>query len=478
MRIKGKTTFELTDVNTGKVEKIEDTNMVTNALQYYLETYGMFTNNILANDDIRGKRLWKNLVGGLFLFDKNIEENVENTFMPAGVSMIGNGSFDISNSGDVTELGSYNATESGLQDDGSIKFVYDFSTQQANGKIACACLTSACGGYIGMGNASGNYITNSNRPMYYGQNADSVVKKRHPMFFYGNNRRIAHCFAYATYADDTICYVDPSSVKYDSASSESHWSNTGKIKVYKLRANFKTISIKDYQNLDKSQVLETYDIDIPQEILDYMGTSTDKTLINGDAYEKSIFITFNKNGDSIRKSSFAWVMKIDENMTATAYKITNNTGYDIYAGDNDKILYHNGYAWVILNGIHKLVGIKYTDSTQIIDDNIEINGTNSAQVIGKGLLLEPYPNGSQNIYKIYDIENHTLKIINASYSGFYIRNFTDRQGVYLKAYVYGDDVSYMIMKDDRYLATINNLAEPVVKTSSKTMKVTYTLTFE
>ena len=474
MGIKGRTIFELTDVNTGKVERYEDTNMVTNALQYYLETYGMFANVILANDVIRGKRLWKNLVGGLFLFDKNIEENVENTFMPAGVSMIGNGSIDISNSGDVTELGSYNSTERGLQDDGSIKFVYDFSTQQANGKIACACLTSASGGYIGMGNASGNYITNSNRPMYYGQ--ESVVKKRYPMFFYGNNLRIAHCFAYATYADDTICYVDPSSVKYDSASSESHWSNTGKIKVYKLRANFKTISIKDYQNFDKSQVLETYDIDIPQEILDYMGTSTDKTLINGDAYEKSIFITFNKSGEFIRKSSFVWVMKIDENMTATAYKITNNTGYDIYAGDNDKILYHNGYAWVILNGIYKLVGIKYTDSTQIIDDNIELNGTNSAQVIGKGLLLEPYTNGRQ---KIYDIENHTLKIINANYSGFYIMNFTDRQGVYIKAYAYdSSDVYYALMKDDRYLATINNLAEPVVKTSSKTMKVTYTLTFE
>ena len=476
MGIKGRTIFELTDVNTGEVERYEDCNMVTNALQYYLETYGMFTNNILANDDIRGKRLWKNLVGGLFLFDKNIEENVENTFMPAGVSMIGNGSIDISNSGDVTELGSYNATESGLQDDGSIKFVYDFSTQQANGTIACACLTSASGGYVGMGNASGNYITNSNKPMYYGQN--SVQKRRYPMFFYGNGGRIAQCFAYATYADDTLCYVEPSSVKYDPASSESHWSNTGKIKVYKLRANLKSISIKDYQNFDKSQVLETYDIDIPQEILDYMGTSTDKTLINGDAYEKSIFITFNKSGEFIRKGSFAWVMKIDENMTATAYKITNNTGYEINAEDNDRILYHNGYAWVVLNGIYKLVGIKYTDSTQIIDDNIELDGGNSAQVIGKGLLLNGYPNGRK---KIYDIVNHTSKIINASYDGFYIFHLTDREGIYLKAYVSGldrNDAYYILMKDDRYLATINNLAEPVVKTSSKTMKVTYTLTFE
>ena len=33
-----------------------------------------------------------------------------------------------------------------------------------------------------------------------------------------------------------------------------------------------------------------------------------------------------------------------------------------------------------------------------------------------------------------------------------------------------------VMKDPRYLATINNLSEPVVKTASKTMKVTYTIT--
>ena len=57
-------------------------------------------------------------------------------------------------------------------------------------------------------------------------------------------------------------------------------------------------------------------------------------------------------------------------------------------------------------------------------------------------------------------------------------NFTDRKGVYLKAQIIGTDMCYILMKDDRYLATINNLAEPVVKTSSKTMKVTYTLTFE
>ena len=50
--------------------------------------------------------------------------------------------------------------------------------------------------------------------------------------------------------------------------------------------------------------------------------------------------------------------------------------------------------------------------------------------------------------------------------------FADKKGVYLR---YRND-EIKIYKDARYLATINNLAEPVIKTSSKTMKVTYTLT--
>ena len=161
MGIKGKTTFELTDVNTGEVEVIEDSNMITNGLQEFLRTYGYFGCDILNNDTMRNNSLWVNLLGGLFLFDSRLEENVNNTFMPAGVKMIGNGSKDVSNSGAVTELGSYNTTESGLQSDGSIKLVYEFNTAQANGTIACACLTSKIGGYIGMGNDSNRYYNES-----------------------------------------------------------------------------------------------------------------------------------------------------------------------------------------------------------------------------------------------------------------------------------------------------------------------------
>ena len=53
MGIKGKTTFELTDVNTGKVEIIEDANMVTNGIEDFLNTYGIFANNLFDNSELK-----------------------------------------------------------------------------------------------------------------------------------------------------------------------------------------------------------------------------------------------------------------------------------------------------------------------------------------------------------------------------------------------------------------------------------------
>ena len=158
--LKGKTTIELTDVNSGKVEVIEDTNMITNALQEFMRGYGMWGSNVLLDEKIRTSELWVNLLGGLLLFDTQLEENADNTFMPAGVKMIGNASKDVVNTGTVTELGNYNVTESGVQSDGTIKFVYDFNTSQGNGTIKSVCLTSRVGGYEGMGNKENCYINN------------------------------------------------------------------------------------------------------------------------------------------------------------------------------------------------------------------------------------------------------------------------------------------------------------------------------
>ena len=52
MGIKGKTVFELTDVNTGEVEKYEDCNMITNGLQEFLDPCGSWGIYPFANDSV------------------------------------------------------------------------------------------------------------------------------------------------------------------------------------------------------------------------------------------------------------------------------------------------------------------------------------------------------------------------------------------------------------------------------------------
>lgn len=479
--LKGKTTFELTDVNTGEVEVIEDSNMITNGLQEFLTTYGYFGCDVLSKDKMGASSLWVNALGGLFLFDSRLEENVKNTFMPAGVKMIGNGSKDAANSGVVTELGSYNTTESGLQSDGSIKLVYDFSTQQANGTIACVCLTSKLGGYIGMGNESGR-ILNAD------YNFGTFVSDDSHLRLTGTDGELQDRFQllYPSYEEDAIYFTNPYNIKYNSSYASQHWSVTKKIQILKVRAGFKSLSIKDTINL--KSVVSTYDVDIPQDILDYMGTNTNYTYSLADI-DGNVYIVFYKNdSDDFSNGSFFWIMKIDREMKVTIYKFTNNTGKRLYA-DFNYVCFDGDYIWMLgYDSPYYLYGIKYADSTQIIETGVSKGSRHYIFPIERNLLLifDKFVNGSTGYYAptVYDVINRTHTQLNGVISSMLgdayskIIPFIDRKGVYILMYGYNSlsTFKYMVLKDPRYLATINNLSEPVVKTASKTMKVTYTIT--
>ena len=180
-------------------------------------------------------------------------------------------------------------------------------------------------------------------------------------------------------------------------------------------------------------------------------------------------------------------MKIDKDMQVTSYKITNNTGYNIYKTAmqinidlNNYYAIDNDYFWCWLqkNGSYNLVGIKYADSTQIIEtdvyesSNLEITKTYDNMLEYGAVYV------SSGVYRNRDVFNTVRKkalTVNGylEIDSIYKILFADRKGLYLC--FNGSDRFYLI-KDPRYLATINNLSEPVVKTASKTMKITYILT--
>lgn len=478
MALKGKTTFELTDVNTGEVEVIEDTNMLTNGLQDFLATYGYFGVDVLSNDKMGASSLWVNALGGLFLFDSRLEENVENTFMPAGVKMIGNGSKDVANSGVVTELGSYNTTESGLQSDGSVKLVYDFSTQQANGTIACACLTSKIGGYIGMGSEN-RYFNESYNLREYESDGKHLLYSG----IAGAQNNLYHLI-YPVYSENAIYLTNPYNISYTSDYADQHWSTTKKIQILKVRAGFSSVSIKNKNVLNN--ILATYDIDIPQDILDDVGTYKYGTIPFSDN-EGNIFMFFGKEsnfyGDFFQFSnnSYKWIMKIDRDMQVTAYKVTNNTGNTLYISRKQTV-FDGGYIWTYTdNSPYTIYGIKYSDSTQIIETGVSKDAKYRLFVLGRnliGICNSPVGSWKFNPPDIYDAVNRTLKKTNGYiyHDAELFIPFIDRKGVYISVYPDSENYYFRVIKDPRYLATINNLSEPVVKTASKTMKVTYTIT--
>lgn len=490
MGIKGKTVFELTDVNTGKVERYEDCNMITNGLQEFLDPCGSWGIYPFAKDSVRNTSVRNTLTGGILLFDGTLDEDVTNTHANASLKMVGNGALGISNATSVTELGTYNSVESGVQADGSIKYVYDFLTSQANGTIQSVCLTSKVGGYMGYGNESQKRVYDAGLKLTEYQN--NITK--YTDFLKVEGGFYAICMMYAVYNEDAVYVVDPNSIQYKDSSStvlgELHWTKTGKIRINKYRLGVSSVGLTD--NAYVNSLIGSYDVVIPQDILNYMSAGSGSYYVNyvapvADANKREIFIIFNKNTYSCANGNFFWIMKIDKDMQVTSYKITNNTGYDIYATTmNSSTEHYNDYAidndyfwcWLRKNGSYNLVGIKYADSTQIIEtdvyvsSNVEITKTYD-NMLEYGSISATIENDRNR-----DVFN-TVRKKALTVNGYLERDskykvlFADRKGLYL--YCNGNEYFYLA-KDPRYLATINNLSEPVVKTASKTMKITYILT--
>lgn len=146
-KLKGKTTIILQDVKTGKIDKIEKENMVTNAVAR------IWANNFCNTLSPSDKRILpiKNMFGGVMCFGQTLNEDANNIFPPdEGTNPL------IAHAGDFAELTSPNPKLGMLdvQSSGEItngyKWQWFFGQPQGVGTINACCLTSALGGNIGL----------------------------------------------------------------------------------------------------------------------------------------------------------------------------------------------------------------------------------------------------------------------------------------------------------------------------------------
>lgn len=148
MAFKGKSTIELRNAKTGELEqRVEDENMVTNAVYNLINHHEEFNRNAYQNNIASVLNpLIDECFSGLLLFEKNITEDVNSIFPIAENKPVGHagGAY----TGNDLTRGNLNVTETKVLENGK-RYVWDFNTDRSNGTIRCVSLTSFAGGQGG-----------------------------------------------------------------------------------------------------------------------------------------------------------------------------------------------------------------------------------------------------------------------------------------------------------------------------------------
>lgn len=425
--MKGYAKIELTNIHTGEKEVVEKHNIVTNAIQDMLKTYGVYSPAIFVNSQACAGFNITSCYGGLIAWDGTIEESKENyKFKPYGVNAGAHAAYQVVNSGTDALLGSYNASESKITDN-SAKFVYDFATNQGNGTISCITLVSQLNGLLGF---------------------DSVQIPP-----------LSGVSIYRPYVNNTFNKMIP-------FPSESKLVNVDKlVNIYKTPS----ITITEYNAL----LTNTFSIfhgttpvksaEVTLSASDLCDYSNPKLAegkycpIYYDPNTKTISVVLCTDTSTVNEVTISTVNVLTHAVTKRKVNITSHNMNLLFAIHYKNYLLYgsNMNKMYIMNLTTGTVSPETVDLETFSSDRVQIYPLNDDEFIIFG------NSTAYNIRKLInlkDIEQKTLAQ-NTSYPSYY------------------QPTNYSFYpSSDLYFGTINNLSSPVVKTADKTMKITYTLT--
>lgn len=460
--IHGKTRIELYNPNTKIKNVVESENTFQNTvLADYFKHYGEAGCDVFDSGNYDGTDLWKNSLGGLLLLKDS--ETVGNKFMSLGNVMVGNGSYGVSNSGNPSELGSYNSQESS-ESGTEIVQVYDFATSQANGEISCVCLTSRVGGYIGYGNRSGQY--HSSRT-YNFQSLQST-------------RDSINCNTASVYGN---WLIDVSGDYSD-----------GKIKITKARKSLITGSA--FNGFTKTLKFDLQTVGDGYGISgNTYGLGTIKVYDMGSGIFR--FVPFLNAYKYINANETVYYYEFDaENETLTQKSFTNSSGKNLcicsYYGDTIGVVFVGNYALCGYNDyLPKYLEVINVNTSEYWDeiDSEAITGMTGLDfrraltyiLDGNWIMFQMDLQNRISPY-IYDIVNKTAYPTNMgevklnSFIIGLVNNPSLGSGVLGRVDIQPTETRTKgIIHNPLYLATINNLDSSVTKTAVQTMKVVYKL---
>ena len=456
--LKGTTTIELTDVHTGKKQTFTDHNMITNALHnLYQPTFG----HLSSESALRGYiPAYATLLGGLLLFDSPIPEDANKVYAPAGATLTGCARYNTVNTSTGLVLGSYNTTESGYNStDRKMKFVYDFNTSQGNGTIASICLTHLEAGY-GSYNSDMSYSTAIMKSFCSTPKALTIGSKDQ----YSGITTGDYYHLFAIDADEDIGY-------YFSLPS------TNAISIRKTELGLRNFSLFSTAMpvLENSAVFT-----LDNAIGSYRCYCFDRD-------DNALYIISAASSTIATNTAFLVTKVAFGSWNITQYVMSNTSDTTLYTSSRFAIV-HRGYVYLRSNSSNYRVYKFELGNTANVT---QLSGTASYAVtpvfaVG-GRTYWQYASSSAHRAYVTDEATNRLNFsgnqqlhyhsYSQSYSTYYaVPSYTpvlNHEMFYYLSVGEKTTLTFYYLAD--YLATINNLSEPVTKTADKTMKITYTI---
>lgn len=547
MAFKGKSIIELTDVNTGEVEVHEDENMVTNALATVFSElmcdiiYPLFSNSNLGIIESSNNNRLNNYskfglmplynygIGGIFLFEAPQTEDVNNIYPKGTAVLTGYASNTVNGVQYDKKLGSMDIQNSGPIE-GGYKFVWDFTTEQANGIISCLALTTAAAGRTGLGmyyllgsdktaispaateNLSGTFIPvcsfdlvgssvgNTPTSQYTSKTTDMIARLANIVKFDPSTRIAISCQRTAV---DTVC-------------------------VDKLKIPNNVLHPNFLNDAASFEILDSFEITFTESLSgfgSYQTSSSDSCCFCEDISDPNIIWFFNSaryaSGNNLHtylrwakidlanKSGTTGLLELPKYIDAPigntqflfydptthvgsyySYNKGYTNGYYIVSYSN-AIVWHNKLFWLYNVGnkssviIFSLPEFKYEATYTASWSNASVyksasNYNNFVYIKSSDILYTNfgYFDSEENFHQTYPNAGN-LNMEGDFNSLFAQGKLFEYNGIiYSFSYYYNSSISFKLKKFlyTPMLHTINNLSSAVQKTVAKTMKITYILT--
>lgn len=482
MGIKGSATIELTNAD-GSKEIYKHDNMITNAVQDLCMSQRGDMATILKIVD-NGDSYAQTLFGGLLLFDETLDTDANNYFLPT-VKCTGYASQD-AYAGLDTCRGSFNATEGGVQADGSYKFVWDFATSQANGTIKSLALCPNMMGQIGI---TSNKVSSESKDFY--MKRTNINPFNGYMYPSGQADGFDADGLYIVAVIDDIAYAaSMDNIGYNGKAGVSSdlifKYNGGILKLLRFKLGASSIALTD--KVCRASYIDTINVQLPAEFVDSITYAAYCSLIalnyDKDNNKIIVFPCYRTSLLAVNDTIKYCDIDLSNNCAVTVHTFTNNTpgsitGYG-YTGVNN-----SGYSLYVMKdyvvvesevgNIYKYYSIKKNDNTQVKEIQ-RMDGTslvfNSEQriipIFKKGKILVAYING----YIVIDLESGQMRDTNINGINQFCNIDIGHESVFAMT---GKNLAYSMCFNPFILCTKNNLDSPVTKTASQTMKITYTL---